>query len=152
MEEQFKILLQTRSNFIKLINFLSLEQIGSIPTGFNNSIAWNFAHSIISMQLLTYGIAGLELKINNAFIEKYRKGTVAESNIAQTELDMLKELAISTVSQLQEDYDNGLFTEYKKYETSYGYPLSSIESAIAFNNVHEGLHYGYAMAQKRVFC
>ena len=50
---------------------------------------------------------------------------------------------------MQQDYDNGLFTEYSEYTTSYNITLSSAEDAIAFNNVHEGLHFGYIMGLKK---
>jgi len=39
-----------------------------------------------------------------------------------------------------------LFTNYSDYETSFGLNLTSIEEAISFNNIHEGIHFGYLLA------
>ena len=36
------------------------------------------------------------------------------------------------------------------YETSTGFVLDSIETAIAFNNLHEGIHLGVIMALTKV--
>ncbi|RMG65283.1 MAG: hypothetical protein D6722_16080 [Bacteroidetes bacterium] len=50
---------------------------------------------------------------------------------------------------MRADYEAGRFTAYRRYETSYGVVLASIEDAIRFGNVHEGLHLGYMMVQRR---
>jgi hypothetical protein len=47
------------------------------------------------------------------------------------------------------DYDNNFFTDYNSYTTSFGLDLKNIQEAIIFNNMHESLHLGYCMAQKR---
>ena len=47
---------------------------------------------------------------------------------------------------LKEDFDAGIFVTYNEYETSTGLVLDSIETAIAFNNLHEGIHLGVIMA------
>jgi hypothetical protein len=47
------------------------------------------------------------------------------------------------------DYDAGFFPEYTTYTTSFGIDLKNIHDAIIFNNMHECLHYGYILAQKR---
>ena len=39
--------------------------------------------------------------------------------------------------------------DYTAYSTSFGIDLKNIQDAIIFNNMHESLHFGYAMAQKR---
>ena len=50
---------------------------------------------------------------------------------------------------LEEDFEAGIFENYKEYPTSTGYVLSSIENAISFNNFHEGIHYGIIRALKK---
>ena len=53
-------------------------------------------------------------------------------------------------TKLESDYSNTIFSNYNSYTTSYNITLSSIEEAIQFNNVHDGLHFGYIMALKKV--
>ena len=50
---------------------------------------------------------------------------------------------------LIEDYNNSIFQNFSEYPTSYNFTLNSVEDAIQFNNVHEGLHFGYIMAIKK---
>ena len=58
-------------------------------------------------------------------------------------------LLIETSKILMKDFDADFFTDYKPYTTSFGVDLKDIEDAIIFNNMHESLHYGYILAQKR---
>ena len=48
------------------------------------------------------------------------------------------------------DYDEGYFAEYKTYSTSFGLELRNIENAIIYNNIHEGIHLGHVMAQRKI--
>ncbi len=58
-------------------------------------------------------------------------------------------MLVETVDMLKQDYADKEFGPYKVYTTSYNITLNTVEEAITFNNVHEGLHLGYIMAQKR---
>ena len=151
MNEQLTILRCTRNNFNKIIGSFTIEELNVIPLGFKNNLAWNYAHSIITLQLLVYGLSGVEMKINSELINQYRKGTLPTKPMSQAVLDYFKELSLTTVDALESDYKSGLFegSEFKEYPTSYGYTLTSVESAIMFNNVHEGVHFGYALAMKK---
>lgn len=150
MEKTFSILKQTRSNFLALVEGLSLEQLNRIPDGCSNNIAWNFGHIIVTQQLLCYTVPGFEAKIPQELIDRYRKGTKPEGAIDAAELEQLKQLLTSMLDALVKDYNNGFFTSYKTYMSSYGVELNSIEDAIQFLTVHEGLHLGYAMALRKL--
>jgi hypothetical protein len=88
------------------------------------------------------------MQLDDTFIDLYRKGAKAAETTA-IDIAGLKKLLISTAEQLEVDYNNGLFKEYTSYPTSYGFELNSIEDAISFNNIHDALHQGYMLAQKR---
>ena len=150
MEKTFNIMQQTRSNFLALVDGLSLEQLNTIPEGCSNNIAWNFGHIIVTQQLLCYTVSGFEPKISQSLIDKYRKGTKLEGDISEEELEQLKQFSVSLFEVLVKDYNGGFFTSYKTYPTSYGVELNSIEDAIQFLTVHEGLHLGYAMALRKL--
>lgn len=150
MEHTFSILKQTRSNFLELVNGLSLKQLNKIPDGCSNNIAWNFGHIIVTQQLLCYTVPGFEAKMPQELIDKYRKGTKPEGDISEDELEQLKQFSVSLFEVLVKDYNGGFFTSYKTYPTSYGVELNSIEDAIQFLTVHEGLHFGYAMALRKL--
>ena len=99
---------------------------------------------------MVYKLSGVEPKISDEMIEKYKKGTMADSNVSESEIESIKGLLLSTVDWIEEDYSNEIFKSFNEYPTSYNIVLNSTEDAILFNNVHEGLHFGYIMAMKKV--
>ncbi len=141
---------QTRQNFTGLLSDLSTEAVNYIPDGFNNNIVWNYAHCIVTQQLLTYGRAGLELTLPKQMVDAFRKGSRPVRVYTKADIEHFKQLAVATLDQFEADYQAGKFQTYEAYETSYGLTLPSLEQAIAFNNVHEGLHFGYAMSLRKV--
>lgn len=149
MKTTFDYLRQTRQNILKtLVNQAGKEHM--IPKGFKNSLYWNAAHCLVTQQLLCYKLSGEEVKVDDEIIEAYRKGAAPTDSLPDVlEVAKVKELLITSVDQLEEDYNNGLFKKYSPYTTSYGVTLNSIEDAINFNNIHEGLHFGYMMAMVR---
>ena len=140
-------LIQTRKNTISLID-KHKAKVSVIPDGYSNSIIWNAAHNLVTLQLLAYKLSGLNINIPETFVDIYKKGTTAseENNI---DIEELKTLLITTAKQLAIDYEKGIFKTYSPYETSYGITLNSIDEVISFNNTHEGLHLGYMMAMSK---
>lgn len=150
MEKQINITKQTRRNFLNLIDSLSVEQLNKIPAGFNNNIAWNFGHIVVTQQLLCYTLAGAVPRIDQSLIDKYRKGTKPESFIDSDEIELLKNFSIPLIDELEKDIETNMFDNYKPYPTSYGVELGSIEDAVNFFPVHEAMHYGVALTIKKL--
>ena len=150
MKYTFEILKTTRNNILNSIKGLTFEQLTLIPEGFSNNIIWNVAHVVVTQQLLCYKLSGTEMYLENDFIDKYKKGSVGRTELTQDELVYIIEQLISLPTKLENDYANNVFGNYTPYTTSYNITLSSIENAIQFNNVHDGLHFGYIMALKKV--
>jgi hypothetical protein len=149
MKYQFNLLSVTRNNIKMLVNALTLAQLNSKPSGFNNTIVWQLGHILVTQQLLCYAFSNQKLMLTDAIIEKYRKGSVA-TLVTQKEIDELLILLDKTSKQLEKDYSSNLFKTYTKYETSYGITLNTIEEAIQMNNVHEGVHFGNMLALKKI--
>lgn len=149
MKTQFDVLRKSRDLVIKELNGLTLNQIHEIPTGFKNNIAWNVAHLVVTQQVLQYKFSGLNCLCPDELIEAYKKGTVPTKNFTEEEFEEVKELLLGLPDTLQEDFEAGIFEDYTVYETSTGFVIDSIESAIAFNNFHEGIHYGIIRSIKK---
>lgn len=150
MGKSITISRQTRRNFIALMDSLSIEQLNEVPVGFNNNIAWNFGHIIVTQQILCYVLAGVSPKMDQVLFDKYRKGAKPENFIDQTEINQLKTLASTLLDDLELDLTTDLFSNYKTYPTSYGFELTNIEDALDFFAVHESMHYGVAQALKKL--
>ncbi len=149
MKEAFEILRITRKNQLAAINGLTLEQLNVIPQGFNNNLMWNLGHVLVTQQILCYKMSGNPLNVSDEFVKSFAKGSLPSPNFDNAHLQQIKKDSQRLVDQLEADYNSGLFKKFDTYPTSYGYELNSIEEAITFNNVHEGVHLGYLMALKR---
>lgn len=142
MNTQFDILRINRKLIQKKIEGLSIEQLHKIPEGFNNNIAWNVAHLVVTQQLLHYKLSNLNCLVPDELIENYRKGTFPTETFTQEKWEEVLELFDGLPNTLQEDYEAEIFKEYIEYPTSTGFVLKNIKDAIAFNNFHEGIHLG----------
>lgn len=149
MKYQLEAHRQVRENLIEVLNTTSLENLLFIPDGFNNHIFWNIAHCLATQQLLHYYLTGNEIKVDRKWIDAYKKGTLPNFDIEYSDVEDLAFLLRETSKILLTDYDKGIFSDYKSYTTSFGMDLKNIKDAIIFNNMHESLHYGYILAQKR---
>lgn len=139
----------TRRNVIQLLDGLSYDQLIRIPEGFNNSILWNAVHNLTVQQLLCYRLSGLDCRVDDRFIDPFKKGATGQETIPQELVNEFKETYLSSIELLRNDYDAGVFKSFQEYTTSYNITLRSIDEVINFNNTHEGLHFGYMMALKK---
>jgi hypothetical protein len=149
MNWTFDICLKNRKLLEAFLDNFTLEQLNKIPEGFNNNIIWNIAHTIVTQQLLVYGNSQLPMLVSDELVGKYRKGTKAEHNVTQKEVDDIRELLFSTLEKTVIDYNNGLFRNYTSYTVSTKSTLTNAEEALEFNNFHEGIHLGYILALKK---
>ncbi len=148
MKSQFDILRASRKNIVKLLESCTAEELVKVSPNYNNNLIWNAAHALVTTQLLCYKLSGNAMTLDEAIIDKYKKGSkVIEGE--SIDLAELISLLNTSADQLEADYNKGLFKSFNLYPTSFGFELGSIEDAIAFNNVHDGMHFGYMLAQKR---
>lgn len=146
---KFQHLQKTRDNILRLFSSHSIEELNKIPLGFNNNLYWNYAHVIVTSHLITYGNCDLEIKLDDSFVNEFRKGSKPFKEYTQKDADELIQLSNNSLNQIKTDYENGLFANFKLYETSFGVTLENIDTALEFLPVHEGLHLGYMMALRK---
>ena len=143
------ICLKNRNILEGFLNQFSLDELNKIPDGFSNNLIWNIAHVIVTQQLLVYGNSQLPMLVSDEMVAKYRKGTKAEHDVNQEEVNEIKTLLFSTLEKTQDDYFNGHFKNYIEYTVSTKSTLTNVEQALEFNNFHEGIHLGYILALKK---
>lgn len=147
----FKYIRRNRELFLEMINDLNIEQLNKIPEGFNNNIAWNFGHIVVSTQLLCYVRPRVDVNKAIDFREKFQKGSKPESFITQEEVDVLKQQLFSTIDAIEQDVKKGVFNNIIPYPThTYGYEMSTIEEILTCTLAHDSMHYGYALAQRKL--
>ena len=150
MSTAIEIIKKPRIHIISLIEELSIEQLNEVPPGFNNNIIWNVGHLIAAQQGVCYKRADMDIRIDENVFLSYKSGTKPEGFIDSNEVEKISELLLTTIDQLESDYNNNSFTNYIPWITRYGVQLNNIDDAISFLPFHEGLHIGYIMALKRV--
>ena len=150
MQYHFNALKTTRQNILKMVDGLSTEQLNKIPDGFNNNLAWHLGHILITQQLLTYKLSGLSPKVSDEWVVKYKKGSKPEAFISEEEIDVIKKQLVSSPSQTEQDFADGVFQSFNSYPTSYGITLTSTEDAIIFNNMHEAMHLGNLISMRKL--
>ena len=148
MDWIYNITQQNRELLLKFMNKFSLDQLNQVPAGYRNSIYWNIAHTVVTQQLLTYGLSNKPLLIDIGLVDCYKKGTVTSSKATKKDLEIMKSLLFSTIEKTKLDYEKGNFKNFTSYTTSLKITLSSIEEAINFNAFHEGIHLGYILSMK----
>ena len=146
MEKSLTALSHNRQIFKDFLTRFTLKELNTVPKGFNNNIFWNIAHCMVSFQRLVYHYSSLPMGIPEKWMLQYNKGTAPTVPITQKDVDELIALFDTNYTQLLEDLDKGIFKNYDAYTTSTKMELKSIEDAIIFCLVHEGLHVGSVLA------
>ena len=142
MKIEFEILQKSRKSILEIIDRYSIAQLNEIPDGFNNNIAWNFAHLVVTQQLLCYNLSGLDMLVSDEMVARFRKGTAPQKVVSEEELKVYRKLFMELPVQLERDYKMGIFKRYQEYTTSLNVKIIDIDFAIDFNNYHEGIHLG----------
>ncbi|MEP6683669.1 MAG: DinB family protein [Parafilimonas sp.] len=147
----FKYIRKNRELFLDLVNSLSIEQLNKIPDGFNNNIAWNFGHIVVSTQSLCYIRSGIKPDLEIPLKAKYGKDSKPESFITQQEIDELKNRMVATINMIEEDVNNNVFKKITPYSTAtYAHEMHSIDEILTCTLAHDSLHFGYALAQRKL--
>lgn len=140
MKTNLEILKTAINNVIQLTANLTSEELNKIPEGYSNNLIWHLAHLLVTQKLLIYGLSGNELKLEDEFVSAYRKGSAPVGVVEEQDCNVIFDAFKTQYNQLEKDIEKGMFKSYKPYMTSFNYEINSLESAIAFNNVHYGLH------------
>ena len=127
MNYHFQAHRQVRRNLLEILQNTSTKDLLLIPDGFNNNIYWNIAHCVATQQLLQYYLSGNPFRIDQYWIETYKKGTLPNLDVPQSEIDDLAFLLTETSKVLMKDYDDDFFPDYTSYTTSFGLDLKNIQ-------------------------
>jgi hypothetical protein len=138
-----------RNVFKKILKGTTLEDLNTIPAGFSNNIIWNIGHIVVIQQLLVYNLSGLPMYISKEMVSKYRKGTKPQGDVTQEEVNEIATLLDDLLVKTEADLATGIFENFNEYTVSTGTTLTNVQEAIEFNNIHEGIHFGYILALRK---
>ncbi|MBM3402907.1 MAG: DinB family protein [Bacteroidetes bacterium] len=150
MKTKLDLIRRIRFNALELVSGLTVQELNRIPEGFNNNIIWNLGHLIAVQEGIFYLRGKLELNIEQEFFNSFKNGSRPERVIHLEEIENIKSLLFSSLDQFESDLKKNAFHDYPLWTTGMGIQINSIEEAINFLPVHEGLHLGHIMAYKRI--
>lgn len=150
MKNELEITLQNRKNLLEILKNTSKADLLRIPKEFRNNIWWNIAHVVVTQQILVYKFSGIPMLVSEELVTKFMKGTVPDGTASDAEMEEITKVLVSTIERTQEDYEAGLFKDFKPYTTSAKVTLNNVQDAISFNNFHEGIHLGSIFALRKM--
>ncbi|MCF6212945.1 MAG: DinB family protein [Flavobacteriaceae bacterium] len=150
MTHQFEIAKLSRNVLLGLTKNLTEVQYNNIPKGFNNNIAWNLGHILVTQQLLVHKLSDVACVVDKTIIKAFGKGSVPRTDYTLAEIENLKSQMHSAVETTKDLFNRGSFKTFNVYPTSLGYTINNVKDAIAFSNYHEGMHVGIIMALKKL--
>ena len=149
MTNTISILESNRNTLKYFLEQYSLQQLNKIPEGFSNNIIWNIGHIVVVQQMLVYNLSGLPMMVSQEMVAKYKKGTTPQGEVSQEEINEIKTLLFTTITQTKKDFENNIFKNFHEFKTMTGFTVNSVKAALEFNNVHEGVHLGIILSLKK---
>lgn len=150
MESELKLLKVSINNVLELTDDLTTQQLNEIPTGSPNNLVWHLAHLLVTHKLLIYGLSNNELNLEPEFVERFRKGSKPNGDVSAEEINVIKSKIKNLSAELENDLENNLFKAYQQYPTSYNFEITNLTDAVAFNNLHFGLHVSSMLKLKKL--
>lgn len=153
MDKRIEKIKKIREFLLKQITGLTAEQLNKIPERYNNNIIWNLAHLICAEQSICYVRAGQFITVHEKYFSPYMTNTRPEAFVDEQEIETIKKLFISSIDDLQADFDKKIFDNYSPSENIlrvYGVELNNIDDALEFVLYHEGFHSGYIISLIRL--
>lgn len=153
MDKRIEKIKKFRQFLLTQIKGLTAEQLNKIPEGYNNNIIWNLGHLICAEQSICYVRSGQSKTVNDNYFLPYLTNTRPNSFINEQEIEKIKTLFVSSIDDLQTDFDKKIFETYSPSENIlkvYGVELKNIGDDLEFLLYHEGFHTGYITSLIRI--
>lgn len=143
----FDYILQTRDNFVRLVDSLSVTQLNHVPPGFHNNIAWNFGHIAVAFPGLMYLKSAVDPAHYITHLKRYGPGSRPESFIDEEEIRRLREYVTRSVHDIRKDYESGKFKTITPFSTvTFKLHMQTAEEILQCSFAHDNYHLAYALA------
>ncbi len=137
--------------FTDLVSDCTPAQLNTIPKGFNNNIAWNYGHAVVSSYGLAFVSSGVNPSVNISLVSKFRRGSKPESPVTEEEINVIKKLADDFPSALEEAINADQFQNITSYTTqTFGVPMNTLDSILTTIAAHNTLHLQTAKMYNRI--
>ncbi|GAB3008804.1 hypothetical protein GCM10027051_06670 [Niabella terrae] len=132
-----------RKKVITIVRSLSPEALNTIPEGFNNNIAWNFGHIVVSGYSLVFKATGADPDFSIPYVELFRKGSKPGEPVSAAQVEALIELSdrfTTTVKKALTQEES--FRDITAYTTgTFGVSVTTINDMLVTVAMHDTCHW-----------
>lgn len=146
----FKNLRAMRIHSHRNIEALTEEQLLRVPPGLHNNILWNIGHVITDEVNMLYLPAGLASPLPADYVSLFDPGTSPADWPTPPDVAAVLERSRAMTGVLISDYEARRFSGFEPYNLAESYRLETIEEAIAYHTIHEGMHIGANLTLRRL--
>lgn len=151
MEYALNVINNIQQKAISLAKELSADQLNKIPAGFNNNIAWNLGHLIVSGYSLLFRTSGVQKDYPIPFIEKYGKGSAPVTPTTPEELAELENLSNQFTQIISDGIRSGIFENIQLFTTqTFGVSVTTINELVTTIALHDVQHFEVMRNYKRI--
>lgn len=142
----FKQLSAYRNELLGLVEGVTEEEAGYIPSGFNNNIRWNLGHVVLDQYLWIQAVTGEAQPVSPDWQRWFGYGTSPADFEAETP-DVRQIMAVlqQQPERIREQYGSRLEEDFAPTEMG----MHTVEQVLIRTIFHEGLHIGAIQAIKR---
>jgi len=134
----------------QLLEGLTTAQLTVVPQGAANSILWNIGHVCTDQVNMLYAPAGLPSPLPDDFHTWFDPGTSPSDWTKQPDLALVFAASRELTTTVVRDFEGRKFRDFTPYSLAEGYSIDSIEEAIAYHTIHEGMHIGVILTLRRL--
>lgn len=146
----YKTVRMSRGYLLKEIAGLSAEQMLEVPEGAANNVLWNLGHIVYAHDRFTYGACGVESDVPASYTDLFKGGTSPSDWDEPPSVEEVMGHIQNATEKTYADYAAGKFDNYTPFELVPGFSIDSIDEALQFNCLHEGVHIGVILVMKRL--
>lgn len=150
MHKKVSIIRMYRTQIAEIAATLTVDQLNSIPAGFNNNIIWHIGHLLVTLPGMSYRPAGLAMPVETKLWHAFKPGSFPGVPVSEEEVAVIRELLLSSLDQLEKDLTSKRFVSYTPWVARTGVSVDSMEDALELITFHEGLHTGYILSLRKL--
>lgn len=132
-----------RKKAITIVRSLSSEALNTIPEGFNNNIAWNFGHIVVSGYSLVFKATGADPGFSIPYVELFRKGSKPGEPVSAAQIEALVELSDQFTATVKKALaQENCFRDITAYTTgTFGVAVTTISDMLTTVAMHDTCHW-----------
>lgn len=138
MTKILELIDKIRMDLIEITENLTVDQLNTIPYGFNNSIVWNLGHILVVTDEILYENSPFSIPAHDFDISGFKKGTRPDNVIDEKDISLINSALSDTVPRFRK-LINAYAMDTQNNESQLLEKLGN-DKSIHFILFHEDMH------------